>query len=63
MSAPKHRAHGYAVTHGRTPWPRHRNDAAGPAPADGMEEYQAKWVAAMKLRAIDNRRRQMARCN
>lgn len=64
MNAPKHRAHGAPVEHGWTRWPRHRDDRPlGPAAGDGMEEYAQKWVAAMKVRAIENRLRQMARCN
>ena len=63
MSAPKHRAPGPAVVHGWTTWPKHRDESAGPAAADGMEEYQRKWVAAMKVRMVENRLRAMARCN
>jgi hypothetical protein len=60
----KRRRPGGAVTHGWTPTPRHRDDTtAGPTAADGMEECARKWVAAMKLRAVENRQRQMARCN
>lgn len=63
MNAGKHRARGLATTHGRTQWPRHRDSRYGPAPADGMTEYQEKWVAAMKLRAVENYQRQKAACN
>jgi hypothetical protein len=63
MKPPKHRARVLAVTHGRTPWPKHRDDSNGPAPVDGMTEYQAKWVAAMKVREREIHLQQMARCN
>lgn len=64
MSAPKHRRIQIVpVTHGWTRWAKHRSDTRGPAAADGMEEYQRKWVAAMQLREIENHRRRMAVCN
>lgn len=61
LPAAKHRAHRPTVEDGWTRWPRHRDgDVVGPTAADGFEEYQRKWVAAMKLQAIRARARQIA---
>lgn len=60
MSAAKHRAGVAVVEHGWTPWPRHRSLDVEPSPSNGLEEMQRKWFAAMKVRAVANRRRQMA---
>jgi hypothetical protein len=56
----KHRRTGPAVEHGWTWWPRHRDDTNGPAASNGFEEMQLKWVAAMKVREMEKRRREMA---
>lgn len=47
--APKHRRPTTPVVLGWTRWPKHRDPAAGPAAADGLEEDRRQWVAAMKL--------------
>lgn len=61
MPAPKHRGPGRPIERGWTRWPRHRDGSViGPAPEDGMTEYQAKWVAAMKVREVENHRRRQA---
>lgn len=61
MSAPKHRARGVPVMRGWSSRPKHRDDTiAGPVSSDPMNEFAAQWVAAMKVREIENHRRRQA---
>jgi hypothetical protein len=63
VSAPKRRSAVPTVTRGWTRWPKHRDDRNGPAESDGMNEFAAQWVAAMKLRERQIHQRRMAGSN
>jgi hypothetical protein len=63
MSAPRHRAPGQPVTRGWSRWPKHRDNRHGPAESDGLNEFAAQWVAAMKLRERQLHHRRMAGSN